>query len=185
MGIVTRIGDRGTTRTLAGEEISKADERLEYAGAIDEANASVGLARSLLKQEGLLNLAAEIRQAQMVLFRLGAEVSMGPQRVPDDAVDVNDVRHVEHLIGQYEHEARLPPSFLVPGTTPAASALDVARTQVRRLERILAAATEQGRFSNPQATVWINRLSDYLFLLARIAEQHTGVEFDTANKPTQ
>ncbi len=180
MGIVTRVGDKGMTRTLADEEISKADERLELTGTIDELNAQVGFARSMLKMEGLLNLAAEVRGLQVALFRLASESSLGPERSFENAIGEADVKRLDDLIGQHEHDVKLPESFLIPGTTPAASAIEVARATARRLERRMASARERGQFDNGDARVWINRVSDYLFVLARAAEQRAGVEFDAA-----
>lgn len=178
MGIVTKIGDDGTTRTLAGKKISKADPQLELTGAVDELNAAVGFARSLIREAGFLSIAAELREFQLGLFRLGAETSGGIGDTGDDIITDDDVRAIEERIAFHERDLRLPPTFLLPGTTPTEAALEIARTAVRRLERRAIAAKERAMFRNESACRWLNRASDYLFILARVVEREAGVEFD-------
>ncbi len=178
MGIVTKAGDKGTTRLLSGEEISKSDPRLDLVGAIDELSASVGFARSLLKDAGLLNLAHDAREVQRALYKLGAEASAGPAGGFDDIISGEDIAYLESRISAYERVMKLPASFVLAGATAPASALDVARARARSLERNAIAAMEKGWFDNADACVWLNRASDFLFVLARAAVHQAGVEFD-------
>lgn len=177
MRIVTKRGDKGRTRLLSGEEVSKADGRLEVAGTVDELCAHLGMARSLIEDAAL---AGEVRELTVDLFRIGAELaSNSPEK--QKWLEPTEARHVEWIekrIEAIEPGLKLPLSFIVPGATAASSALDVARTVARRLERRVAALAEAGGYANPQGVIYLNRVSDYLFLLARVAEKRAGIPFD-------
>ncbi len=177
MSIVTKKGDRRTTRLLSGEEVSKADVRLEAYGTIDELAAQLGLARTFIKDAAL---AKEIRHLQVGLFRLAAEfAAIDPDQ--HDWVEATAEEHViaiEARIRKIEGQIQLPKSFLIPGTCTASAALEVARTVARRLERNAVRLAEEGAYQNPQGLIYINRISDYLFLLARAVEVQSGIPFD-------
>lgn len=171
MSIVTKKGDGGTTKLFSGETVSKSDPLLDVVGTIDELIASLGLARSLSAQK---ELSSEIRSLEIDLMKLAAGLSKRSAEV-DVAVST-----IEERISDLERETRLPRSFLVPGTTPCASAIELSRTVARRLERIIVAAKEAKICESTAACIYMNRLSDYLFLLARHAEKLAGVPFDPA-----
>ena len=177
MGIVTKRGDKGRTRLLSGEEVEKSEARLEVAGTMDELCSHLGLARALI---GDAAQATEVRELTVDLFRIGAELaSNAPEK--QKWLEPTEARHVEWIdkrIAAIEPTLRLPLSFIVPGATKASAALDVARAVARRLERRVAALAESGNYANPQGVIYLNRLSDYLFLLARAAEKKAGVPFD-------
>jgi len=174
MTIMTKKGDRGPTLTFAGEEVSKTDPLIMLNGAIDGLNAQIGFARSLLTDASSLSLARELKDVQGVLFRLGAEI----QGATGHVVNKRDVEGVEERIMAHESTFDLPRSFITPGAMPASAAMDFARAVARRVEREAIAAAEKGVSVSEDARVWLNRVSDYLFIAARAAEHEAGVEFD-------
>jgi cob(I)alamin adenosyltransferase len=169
--IYTRAGDAGTTRLATGAPVSKADRRVEAYGAVDEANACLGLAR--LHTAGDPELDAMLGRIQNELFDLGADLST-PAR-PDEA-DGAVLRIVDGQVARLEAEidrlnGGLPPlkSFVLPGGTPAAAALHLARTVARRAEREAVRLAEAGEPVSGPAMRYLNRLSDFLFVAARWA----------------
>jgi cob(I)alamin adenosyltransferase len=162
MPIYTRTGDDGTTGLIGGERVSKTDLRIEASGAIDEACSAVATARAAgLEPEA----DAALERAQKDLFSIGSEVSGGRQLVTDA-----DVRRIERAIDAAEEGLAPLRSLALPGGSPAACALHVARSAVRRAERRLVAVDVR-----PIAIAHLNRLSDLLFVLARRANRTAGV----------
>ncbi|GAB6877677.1 cob(I)yrinic acid a,c-diamide adenosyltransferase [Thermaerobacter litoralis] len=176
MKIYTRTGDGGETGLLGGGRVPKAHPRVEAYGAVDELNAVLGWAVALL--DGA-EPASVLRQLQQECFLLGADLAAppGPAReagagLPRMAAE--RVQALEALIDRYDGE--LPPlrQFILPGGTPAAAALHLARTVARRAERRVAALAAQEEI-NPVALQYLNRLSDLLFVLARWVNHQAGV----------
>ena len=174
--VTTKTGDDGTTGIVTGERLSKAHPRIEAIGAVDEANACVGLARAALKPDDPLDpLLARI---QNDLFDLGADLA-----TPTDAkLDFEPLRFAPAAIDRLEAEADalnadLPPltSFVLPAGAPDVAALHVARAVARRAERRVWAAAHAGGVS-PACATYLNRLSDFLFIAARSAALATGGE---------
>lgn len=168
--ISTGTGDAGTTGLVDGSRVGKADARIDAFGDVDEANAVLGLAAALA-DDATRDL---LRSFQRDLFTLGADLASpggttGALRIGED-----DVRRVESVTDRLE--AALPPlrRFVLPGGTPLAAHLHLARTVVRRAERRAWAVAESAKL-NPHALVYLNRLSDCLFLLAREANAKAGV----------
>ena len=166
--IYTRTGDGGTTRLATGQPVSKSDLRVAAYGEVDEANACLGLAR--LHTEGA-PLDAILGRLQNELFDLGADLATPPK--PDEAPTL---RILDSQVARLETEidglnADLPElkSFILPGGTPAAAALHLARTVARRAERAAVALVESGEPVSPAALRYLNRLSDLLFVAARAA----------------
>jgi len=162
--IYTRGGDGGETSLGSGERVPKHALRIEAVGTVDEANATIGVAR--LAMEGEAD--AMLERVQNDLFDLGADLCTpeGCHRGPE-ALRVSDlqVERLEREIDALNGHLRPLDSFILPGGTPAAAQVHVARTVVRRAERLMTrlAAEEQ---LNPAALRYINRLSDHLFVLA-------------------
>lgn len=178
MSIVTKVGDKGTTRLFTGATVSKANPRIEAYGTIDELCAVLGLARSLMKTSIIQNI---IHAVQHTLFQVGAELATddatkAPFKV--EPVGVSHVAELEAWIAQIEPGIKLPPSFIIPGGTTASAAIDVARTVCRRAERQVVAMKDAGESNNGELMRYMNRLSDLLFLLARLEEQKAGVTYD-------
>lgn len=182
MKVYTRTGDDGTTALFGGGRVPKDDPRVAAYGAVDEANSALGLARAALAAEPegspLRALDADLQAVQSLLFDLGADLA-----TPLDAktrsyvtpVDAEDVARLERLIDAYSEELPELRSFVLPAGTPAAAALHLARAVVRRAERDTLTLSRREPV-NPQALVALNRLSDLLFTLARVANVRAGVE---------
>jgi cob(I)alamin adenosyltransferase len=170
--IYTRTGDDGTTALGSGRRVSKYDLRVEAYGTLDESNAAIGLARLHTKDKQPV-LDAMLARIQNDLFDLGADLCF-----PDETKDargrlqVSDaqVMRLESEIDELNRELQPLRSFVLPGGSPAASFLHLARTISRRAERLMVAlASRQGEPVGAAALRYINRLSDFLFVAARFA----------------
>jgi cob(I)alamin adenosyltransferase len=167
--IYTRTGDAGRTRLATGEPVSKADLRVEAYGAVDETNACVGLAR--LHAAGELD--SILARIQNELLDLGADLA---QPAAKGEAEGAKLRILDSQVARLEGEidalnAELPAltSFVLPGGTPAAAALHLARTVCRRAEREAVRLVEAGEPVSGPAMRYLNRLSDLLFVAARHA----------------
>lgn len=171
--IYTRGGDKGMTSLGNGERVPKHDLRVEAYGAVDEANAAIGLAR--LHTAGT-DLDAMLSRIQNDLFDLGADLCTpedeenDPRRRPALRVDQVQVDRLEAEIDAMNAHLSALTSFILPGGGPAAAYLHLARTIARRAERLVTALQDAERI-NPAALSYINRLSDHLFVAARHANQ--------------
>ena len=170
--IYTRTGDAGTTGLVDGSRLPKHDVRMEAIGAVDEANSALGLAAAIL---GDNEHAQQLFRIQNDLFDLGADLATPATEEDDFAPSEMVLRMVAAQTEWLEQaidaaNANLEPltSFVLPGGSEASARLHVARAATRRAERAMTAMAEQLR-TNPQALAYINRLSDYLFVLARTA----------------
>ncbi len=167
--IYTRGGDSGETSLGSGDRVNKHDVRVAAYGTADEANAVIGLARQHTPQDKFPDADAMLARIQNDLFDLGADLctpeggkrSEGALRIVDSQVD-----RLEAEIDAMNADLQPLTSFILPGGSPAASYLHLARTVARRCERLITelAGTEP---VNPAAIKYINRLSDHLFVLAR------------------
>jgi cob(I)alamin adenosyltransferase len=168
--IVTKAGDGGLTRLATGEEVPKHGARVEAYGGVDEANSAIGVAR--LHATGALD--AMLARIQNDLFDLGADLAT-PER--DKPLPFEALRITEAQVDRLEAEVdaineRLEPltSFILPGGTPLAAQLHLARAIARRAERAVARLmAEPGETVSPAALKYLNRLSDFLFVAARSA----------------
>lgn len=170
--IYTRTGDGGTTGLAAGPRRSKADLRIESFGAVDETNATLGLA--MLHAGDQPELAGMLTRIQNDLFDLGADLA-----TPDTGTkpEWEPLRIVDAQVGRIEKEidllnAELSPlnSFILPGGSPLSAHLHVGRTVSRRAERLMVALKEkEGEIVSAAALKYVNRLSDFLFVAARYA----------------
>ena len=171
MKIYTKTGDAGETGLFAGPRVPKDDPRVEAYGDVDELNAFIGVARCEPLDRATDELLASI---QNDLFDLGAELaSPEPERVGTKRVGASDIARLEAAID--EHEERLPPlrEFILPGGTRSAALLHVARTVCRRAERRVVTLRRQQTISR-EAIIYLNRLSDLLFVLARAVNHQSG-----------
>ncbi len=176
--IYTRTGDDGSTGLVNGSRLSKADARLHAIGEVDEANSSLGVAIAALERDaGDVALVAGLRRIQNDLFDLGADIA-----TPGDTFEPSpmELRIISSQIDWLEasiDEANdsLPPlnSFILPGGSEAAATMHVVRATVRRAERALVAASVDVSI-NPLALNYLNRLSDYLFVLCRVINVGRG-----------
>lgn len=179
--IYTKTGDNGTTSLANGERVSKTDPRIEAYGTADELNSYFGWLRALLEQVGnqpsgevQSGVSVHINQLAVVqnkLFNLGAMLSCAPGQWITPA----DVTEVEHWIDAIQ--AELPPqhAFILPAGSEAIAAAHICRTVTRRLERLMVNLAQDGKPNAPEtasddlavAVRWVNRLSDFCFVLAR------------------
>jgi cob(I)alamin adenosyltransferase len=171
--IYTRTGDTGETSLFSGGRARKDDPRVDAYGEIDELNAWLGLARASHLDPAL---DPELVALQRDLFALGAQLAdpadaLAP-RVTKAVIDDQHILHIEQLIDRLESE--LPPlrRFILAGGTAAGAALHVARTVCRRAERRIVSLDPP---IDPVLLRYVNRLSDLLFVLARVANQRGGV----------
>src|SRR5690606_99783 len=170
--IYTRTGDDGTTGLATGARRPKYDLRVEAYGTVDEANACIGLAR--LHTGADAELDAMLARIQNDLFDLGADLSTPDdgKPLPYEPLRILDaqVTPLGEEIDQLHAHLAAPRSFVPPGGSPAAAALHLARTVCRRAERqATALAAREGEPVTPAAVKYLNRLSDFLFVAARYA----------------
>jgi cob(I)alamin adenosyltransferase len=183
MKIYTKTGDDGGTALFAGPRVSKDHPRIEAYGAVDELNAVMGLVRSEPSLPG--DIDALLAEIQHTLFAVGAELATPePAKHGTSLVTAEQIEILERAID--EHESRLEPlrQFILPGGTPAAATLHVARTVCRRAERrIVTLGQVSDATISPLVIAWINRLGDLLFVLARSANSAAGVPDVAWQKP--
>ena len=171
--IYTRTGDGGDTGLFDGTRVPKCDPRVSAYGDVDELNAWLGFVRAGLNET---ELTAMLEQIQRDLFALGARLADPAkkiaERVTKAAVTVEDISRLENWIDQLESE--LPPlrRFILAGGSHGGAALHVARTICRRAERAMV-SLGQAAFE-PELLVYVNRLSDLLFVMARAANRRAG-----------
>ncbi len=169
MRIYTRTGDRGDTGLSGGRRTRKSDLRIEALGAVDEANAALGMARTHTGADAVLDPILETLQHR--LFDLGADLASpgAAGRLSQAHIDA-----LETFIDRLEEDVEPLRVFILPGGTPAAAALHLARTVARRAERALVRLDDSGKTADPAALMFLNRLSDLLFVAARYANRAVG-----------
>ena len=171
--IYTRTGDGGETGLFDGTRVSKADARVAAYGDVDELNAWLGLARASLADPQLTEM---VEQIQRDLFALGSRLADPSHRIAERVakahVSIDDVARLERWIDELESE--LPPlrRFILAGGSPSGAAFHVARTVCRRAERAIVGLGEAS--VDRDVLVYMNRLSDLLFVLARAANARAG-----------
>lgn len=172
--IYTRTGDKGTTALVTGARVAKDHLRIAAFGTVDETNACVGLARVHTAADGPAEVDAMLARIKNDLFDLGADLAT-PQSGGGAAPAVEPLRVMETQVARLEAEIDqlngvLQPlrSFVLPGGTPAAAALHLARTVCRRAEReMVRLAAREGETVSATALKYVNRLSDFLFVASR------------------
>ncbi len=174
MKIYTKTGDQGTTALYGGERVSKDARRVSAYGTVDEANAALGLARAHLEDA---ELSGDIEKLQNALFDLGADLAAphgSRYRKNITPIDEEDVAHLERLIDSLEEELAPLQNFILPGGHPASAALQVARGVARRAERKVVELMHESEV-NAHVGVYLNRLSDLLFVMARVVNARSGI----------
>jgi cob(I)alamin adenosyltransferase len=168
--IYTRTGDQGQTSLFGGARVAKNDARIEAYGTVDELSSFIGVARAAsLPPE----TDAMLRDAQFDLFEVGAHLaSPGTSRFP--GVEPARIAALEESIDAMERELEPLRNFIVPGGSPGAAHLHVARTVCRRAERLVVALDDDSP-ATLSTIAYLNRLSDYLFVAARFVNRRAGV----------
>lgn len=160
--VSTGSGDDGTTTLLGGGRVAKDDVRIALLGNIDEASASLGIARAETEDKEIEELLLEL---QRLLYRVMGDVAMPEEQ---NAVGSEDVGRIDEALENWRERTEIPDEFVVPGESKVGALLDFARPVVRRVERgMVTAGLVQG---HPSALQAINRLSDLLFVVARNAD---------------
>lgn len=172
--IATRTGDDGTTGLLYGQRVPKHHPQIEAVGALDELNAALGLAKASRPPRGD---AADLEPIQRDLVALMGEVACAEEDVARfmaskfARLGEADLARLDAAVAAIEARSPDFSGWATPGATPHAAALDLARTAARRAERRMTGLASHGRKLRPLLLQYVNRVSDLLWLLARVAEQ--------------
>jgi cob(I)alamin adenosyltransferase len=178
MSIVTRRGDKGKTDLIGRVRVSKTNLRVECYGTLDELNAQLGLARSLSADTEVRD---KIEKIQRELFTISAAVATPPDsKTSPPQIDDEMVQRLDDQVSRIEEMDGILGDWALPGERSDSAALDVARTVCRRAERCAVRVAEQEEL-NPNILVYLNRLSDLLWLFGRLIEVRSGV--DSALRP--
>jgi cob(I)alamin adenosyltransferase len=182
MKIYTRTGDRGDTGLFGGGRVGKDHPRVDAYGDIDELNATIGLARAI---EPMPRIDETLAPVQRDLFSLGALLATPDrekmrQQLEKARLDDARIAELERAIDDGDRELEPLHAFILPGGTPKAAALHVARTVCRRAERrVVHLAHDADAEIPPVVVIYLNRLSDLLFTLARVANARAGAAEST------
>ena len=176
--VYTKFGDKGETSLLYGGRVSKNSPHTEAYGITDEAVSAMGLARSLTEDQRVKDI---VRDLQRDLFTIAAELATDPDKYElfqqhFTPVTEGMIEDLEAIIDSLEEDFEMPNVFVLPGGTPASSALDMSRTLIRTAERRVVALAEAGGLTNPLIINYLNRLGDLLFVLARYHDRDLPVE---------
>ena len=164
--VVTKTGDKGTTMLIGGQRVSKGSLRVSAYGEVDELNSCLGLAASHIQDQECKGFLEEIQHS---LFTVGADLA-SPEGVEVPRVEPKHVERLETIIEKLMVD--LPPleEFILPGGGPGGATLHMGRTIARRCERTAVLLTDQVEI-NPETVVFLNRLSDLLFVMARVVNR--------------
>jgi len=177
MKIYTKTGDKGITSLLGGTRLPKYDLRIESYGTIDELNSHIGFLRD---QKINAESTAQLVEIQDRLFTVGSELAADPEKskVKIPVLSENDVQYLEEAIDKMNEHLPVMRNFILPGGHPAVSACHITRCVCRRAERLIVHLSELSKV-DPLIIKYINRLSDYLFVLSR----KLTVEFNANETP--
>jgi len=179
--IYTKVGDKGTTSLIGGTKVLKSDLRIEAYGTVDELNSYVGLCNDLLKDERTQKI---LREIQDRLFTVGSSLACDPEKEPKMKIPdlkEEDVSLLEKEIDKMNEVLPEMKNFILPGGHVTVSHLHIARCVCRRAERCCVRLNEQAT-ADLLILKYLNRLGDYLFVLARYASHSLNAE-ESAWKP--
>ncbi len=173
MKIFTKTGDGGISSLFGGARLPKSDLHFEAYGTIDELNATLG---ECLAQEGSVEVEADLRQIQSELFNVGAELALAPGQESKAALIGDEATQVlENKIDKMQEVLPELKNFILPSGNALGASLHHARTVARRAERATVRLGAEVRV-RPELLAYLNRLSDYLFVLARYVNHQAGEE---------
>ncbi|PYV18574.1 MAG: cob(I)yrinic acid a,c-diamide adenosyltransferase [Acidobacteria bacterium] len=174
MSIATKRGDAGQTDLVGKIRVSKSELRVECYGTIDELGAALGFARSVCDDTEVRELCKDV---QRELFKIGSAVATPPEsKVAPPEIDAGMAARLDAEVRRIEALPGIVGDWTLPGELPAGAALDVARAVCRRAERTAVRLRESGASLEPNVLVYLNRLSDLLWLLGRLVEVRAGVD---------
>lgn len=175
MKIYTKTGDKGQTSLLRGGRVPKHHPRVEVYGTMDELNSQIGLVRAMNEDDAVEQRLAWLQERLHVLC---SDVAAPPSSTEEDAriprIQDENITHLEHEIDAMDEDMPALTHFILPGGSPAGASLHIARTICRRGERRLTEIVELGEPINEASLRFVNRLSDYLFTLARWTNHRAG-----------
>lgn len=174
--VYTKTGDKGTTGLIGGTRVAKDSLRIEAYGTVDELNSFLGLGTDQLADPAINNWILEIQDR---LFTLGASLATDPEKAPKQKLpDLHpeDIEWLEQRIDEMDDKLPVMKSFILPGGSIAASTFHVARCVCRRAERLCVHLVNQEEFVAEVVLKYLNRLSDFLFVLARYIVQLQGAK---------
>mgnify|MGYP001269339772 FL=1 len=182
--VYTKFGDKGETSLLYGGRVSKNSVNTEAYGITDEAVSAMGLARSLSDNQKIKDI---LRDLQRELFTIAAELATDPGKYDlfkEHFAPVTQIMvdKLEEIIDSLEEEFEMPKVFVLPGGSPASSAIDMARTIIRTAERRVVAVAESGLLTNELILSYLNRMGDLLFVLARYQDRALPIERATGDR---
>jgi cob(I)alamin adenosyltransferase len=171
--VTTGTGDTGYTSLLGEQRVPKYHPLPEAFGAVDEATSALGMARASTDDP---TVQETILRMQQDLYVLMAELATPPehQAAVGMRVTPEQVAWLDGLEAHLKQEVEIPNKFIIPGDSAVGAALDLARTIIRRSERLVARLTHEGAVENPDVLRYLNRLSDAVFILARYVEAKAG-----------
>lgn len=178
MKIYTKTGDKGTTSNYAGQRVPKNDPIIEAVGCVDECNCAIGAAIAFIPTDQDRTI-KQLLDIQHALFDAGAAISTPrthatEKKLEKTRFDMEGVSLLENWIDSMELELTPLHTFILPGGHPAGAQLHLARSFVRRAERNVIPLYERGDI-DPSVLIYLNRLSDYLFVVSRYINQKLGV----------
>lgn len=176
MKIYTKTGDKGSTSLIGGTKVPKSHLRIEAYGTVDELNSHIGLCRDLLTDNAIRKLLQEIQDR---LFTIGSSLACDPEkeprmRLPD--LKESDITLLEKAIDSMNESLPEMKNFILPGGHPAVSHLHIARCVCRRAERCVVRLEMEYPESDSLTLKYLNRLSDYFFVLARYAGKQLNAQ---------
>jgi len=176
----TRTGDDGSTGLLGDARVPKHHPRMEGIGALDEASAALGLAKSLVRSEKVREI---LLQTQRDMYGVMAEVAATPENAAKfRSINAARLAWLEAQTDELSALVDMPKGFILPGETPSGGALALARTTVRRAERRIASLLDAGEIDNAELLRYLNRLSSLCFVLELYETQHAGAKNLSAKK---
>jgi cob(I)alamin adenosyltransferase len=167
--VTTGTGDTGYTGLLGEQRVPKYDARPETFGTVDEATSALGLARATASDSRVKEIIYGIQQE---LYLLMGELATPAENYEKMGLrmTVEHVQRLEQIEEELKQEVEIPNKFIIPGDTPDGAALDLARTIIRRAERMAVRLLHEGVIENSEVVRYLNRLSDLIFILARYVE---------------
>ena len=167
--VTTGTGDTGYTGLLGSERVAKYDPRRDTFGTVDEATSALGLARAMTQDAKVKKIIFDI---QNDLYYLMAELAATPENYEQMGfrMTAEHVQRLEQVEEALKQEVEIPNKFIIPGDTPDGAALDLARTIIRRAERMAVKLLHDGVIENGEVVRYLNRLSDLVFIIARYIE---------------